>query len=175
MLDRAADLLIVEGTEGGPYASLIAADESKIIAVVIKGRPRAGRASIVDPNSQGVELIRIAQQNLVLDIIESADHPLGGTSLSSAIATLTYAANLPEVAREAHALAPALSGAHDHWRAVPDYDDRPVGPMFAAPTLPGPADVDPLTIEPMTAVDDPGLAGRIKANVNVPQWLKDLL
>ncbi len=103
-------------------------------------------------------------------------HPLGGTSVSSAIATLTYAlANLPDVAREAHALAPALAGAHDQWRPVPDYDDRPSGPMFAAPTLPGPADVDPLTIEPITAVDDPGLAGRIKANVNVPRWMKDVL
>jgi 5-methylthioadenosine/S-adenosylhomocysteine deaminase len=174
--DRTADLLIVEGTQGDPYTSLIANDESKIIAVVIDGRPRAGRASIVDPSSPGVELIRIAKQNLVLDIIEAADHPLGGTSLSGAISTLTYAlTNLPDVAREAQTLAPALIGVHDHWRPVPDYEDRPAGPMFAAPTLPGPADVDPLTIEPMTAVDDPGFVGRIKANMNVPQWLKDAL
>lgn len=32
--DKAADLLIVEGTQGDPCAGLIAADESKIIAVV---------------------------------------------------------------------------------------------------------------------------------------------
>jgi 5-methylthioadenosine/S-adenosylhomocysteine deaminase len=47
--------------------------------------------------------------------------------------------------------------------------------MFAAPTLPGPGDVDALAIEPMTAVDDTGFAARIKANPNVPQWLKDAL
>jgi 5-methylthioadenosine/S-adenosylhomocysteine deaminase len=173
---KTADLLITEGTQGDPYSGLIAADESKIIAVVIDGRPRAGRASVVDPNSAAVELIRIAQQNLVLDIIEAANHPLGGTSLGGAVATLTQAlANLPDVAREAHSLAPALLGAQDHWRPVPDYDDRPSRPMFAGPTLPGPTEVDPLTIEPMTAVDDPGFAGRIKTSINVPQWLKDAL
>ncbi|QRI72660.1 amidohydrolase family protein [Bradyrhizobium sp. PSBB068] len=174
--DRTADLMIIDTAGGDPYRELIDADESNIIAVIIDGRPRAGRATLIDPGSADAELIRIAQQNLVLDIIESKTHPLGGTSLSSAIATMTYAlANLKDVAREAHTLAPMMEGVVDHWRPVPDYDDRPAGPMFAAPTLPGPDDVDPLAIEPMTAVDDTGFIGRIQANPNVPQWLKDSL
>jgi 5-methylthioadenosine/S-adenosylhomocysteine deaminase len=174
--NKTADLMIIETAGGDPYRELIDADESNVIAVIIDGRPRAGRASVLDPSSAGVELIRIARQNLVVDIIESNTHPLGGTSLSSAIATMTYAlANLPDVAREAHALAPMMQGVVDHWRPVPDYDDRPQAPMFGAPTLPGPGDVDALTIEPMTAVDDTGFAARIKANPNVPQWLKDAL
>jgi hypothetical protein len=32
-----------------------------------------------------------------------------------------------------------------------------------------------MTIEPITAVDDSKFTARIKANINVPQWLKDAL
>ena len=141
--------------------------------VIIDGRPRAGRATIIDPGSMGVELIRIAQQNLVLDIVESSAHPLGGVSLSGAIATLTNAlANLPDVAHEAHMLASMMEGAVDHWRPIPDYEEEPQPRLFAADALPGPGNVDPMKLEPMTAIDDNGFLGRIKANPNVPQWLK---
>ena len=173
---KTADLLIIDAAGGDPYGSLIDADESNVVAVVIDGRPRAGRAIVIDPGSQGVELIHIAQQNLVLDIIESGTHPLGGTSLGGAITTMTYAlANLPDVAREAHTLTPLMADVVDRWRPIPDYEDEPRLQLFAAAGLPGPGDVDPMTIEPMTAVDDNGFVGRIKANPNVPQWLKDAL
>jgi hypothetical protein len=156
-----------------PYYNLIHANESNVVTVIIDGRPRLGRATILDPGSMGVELIRIARQNLVLDIIESDTHPLGGTSLSSAITTMAHAlANLPEVAREAHMLATLMEGAVDHWRPIPDYEEEPHARLFVASDLPGPDDVDPMTIEPMTAIDDAGLLGRIKANPNIPEWLK---
>jgi hypothetical protein len=173
---KTADLLVIDASGGDPYSNLIAADESNVVAVVIDGRPRAGRAAIIDPGSQGVELIHIAQQDLVLDIIESSGHPLGGMSLSSAITTMTHAmANLPDVAREAHKLAPQMKGVVDLWRPIPDYEEEVGLKLFAGNDLPGPGDVDSMTIEPMTAVDDGGFTGRIKANPNVPQWLKNAL
>ena len=128
---------------------------------------------MLDPGTASVELIRIAQQNLVLDLVESSTHPLGGTSLSGAIATLTQAlANLPELAREAHALMPMMAGVTDHSRPIPDYEEGPELRLFSTASLPGPDDVVPLTIEPMTTADDPGFVPCIQANPNVPAWLK---
>ena len=89
---------------------------------------------------------------------------------------IAYAlAHLPDVAREAQRLAPFMEDVVDHWRPVPDYEDEPQPRLFAAGGLPGPADLDPLTIEPMTAADDTNFVDRIKANPNVPQWVKDAL
>jgi 5-methylthioadenosine/S-adenosylhomocysteine deaminase len=175
-INKTADLLVVDSASNDPYRDLINADESKIIAVIIDGRPRAGRATIIDPGSTGVELIHIAQQNLVLDIIDSSTHPLGGTSLSGAITTMTQAlANLPNVAREAHMLVPLMKDVVEQWRPIPDYEDGPEVRLFAAADLPGPDDVDSMTIEPMTAIDDSEFLGRIKSNPNIPKWLKDEL
>jgi 5-methylthioadenosine/S-adenosylhomocysteine deaminase len=176
-VNKTADLLILDSVQADPYANLISADESKVIAVIIDGRPRAGRADVIDPRTPGVELITIAEQNLVLDIVESAQHPLAGVSLASAIATTADAlAHLPDVAREAKALAPLMQGSLDHWRPILDYDVfAPGADLFIAAALPGPSDVDAMTMEPLTAVDDAGFIPRIKNNVNVPQWLKNVL
>jgi 5-methylthioadenosine/S-adenosylhomocysteine deaminase len=175
--NKTADLLVIDSTAGDPYDDLINADESNVVAVIIGGHPRSGRATIIDPSTPGVELIQIAKQNLVLDIVDSTSHPLAGVSLTNAITTITWAlANLPEVARQAQSQAPLMRGvAVEHWRPVPDYESGPPTELFSAAALPGPGDVDPLTAEPLTAVDDTGFIGRIKANPNVPQWLKDEL
>lgn len=175
--NKTADLLVIDSANGDPYANLIGADESNVVTVIIDGRPRAGRATIIDPSTPGVELIQIAKQNLVLDIVPSASHPLAGVPLSSAITTITWAlANLPDVAKQAQAQAPLMRDvAIEHWRPVPDYESGPPIELFSAAALPGPGDVSPLTAEPLTAVDDPGFIGRIQANPNVPQWLKDEL
>ena len=47
--------------------------------------------------------------------------------------------------------------------------------LFPAGGLPGPGDVNAMTIKPMTAADDADFANRVKGNPNVPQWLKDAL
>lgn len=173
---KAADFLILDGAGGDPYRNLIETDESKIVAVVIDGRPRSGRATIVDPRTPGVELIHVAGQDLVLDIIDAANHPLGGTTLTSAIATMEHALqNLPDVAREAHNMSPLMVGATEQWRPVPDYEDRESAPLFSAGSLPGPGEVEPLNLDPITAIDDSNFADRIRANGNVPGWLKAAL
>ncbi|MET4219386.1 hypothetical protein ABIB00_004607, partial [Bradyrhizobium sp. LB14.3] len=64
----------------------------------------------------------------------------------------------------------------DHWRPVLDYDAFVANAdLFVAADLPGPNDVDAMTMEPLTAVDDASFIPRIKNNMNVPKWLKDLL
>ena len=175
--NKIADLLIIDSVSRDPYTNLINADEFNVIAVIIDGRPRSGRATIIDPSTPGVELIQIAKQNFVLDIVPSSSHPLAGVSLSSAIATMTWAlANLPDVAKQARSQAPLMREvAVEHWRPAPDYESGPLIELFVAAGIPGPGDVDPLIAEPLTAVDDMAFIGRILANPNVPQWLKDEL
>lgn len=175
--NKTADLLVIDFTVGDPYDNLINADEFNVVSVIIDGRPRLGRATIIDPSTPNVELIHIAKQNLVLDIVTTPSHPLAGVSLSSAITTITWAlANLPDVAKQAQSQASLMREvAVEHWRPVPDYETGPPIELFSAAALPGPGDVDPLTAEPLTAVDDQGFIGRIQANPNVPQWLKNEL
>ncbi len=175
--NKTADLLVLDSTQNDPYLNLISADESNVIAVLIDGRPRAGRATLIDPRTPGVELVTVAGQNMVLDVVESAQHPLAGVTLGSATATLTDAlARLPDVARQAQILAPLMKDAPDQWRPIPDYDDAMIrSQLFVAASLPGPNDVDPMALEGITAVDDAGFIPRIRSNVNVPQWLKDAL
>jgi hypothetical protein len=173
---KTADLLIVDSSHSDPYANLIGSDESNVIAVLIDGLPRAGRATVIDPRTPGVELITIASQNIVLDVIDSAPHPLAGMSLSCAITTTANAlARLPDVAREAQSMARLMSGASDHWRPLLDYDDLPEAGLFATVSLPKPSEVDPLTIEPISAADDDGYVVRLRSNINLPQWMKDAL
>jgi 5-methylthioadenosine/S-adenosylhomocysteine deaminase len=174
--NKTADLLVLDGNAGDPYLQMIQADESKVVAVIIDGHPRMGRTNVIDPRTPRVEAIHIAGQDIVLDIIDSTSHPLGGTTLTGAIATITQAlANLPDVARQAHRLAPAMRDAVNYWRPIPGYELTPAVNLFAAGALPGPGDVDPMTAEPLTAYDDSGFIPRIKANINVPPWLKNQL
>lgn len=81
---------------------------------------------------------------------------------------------MPDVAREAQSLIPYMADIIDEWRPVPDYEQEP-SRLFAATSLPGPDEVDPLTIEPLTAVDDGRFVERITANQNIPNWMKDQL
>jgi 5-methylthioadenosine/S-adenosylhomocysteine deaminase len=128
---KTADILVLDKVGGDPYCNLIDADESNVVAVIIDGRPRVGRGIIIDPSTPGVELLHIAQQDLVLDIVEANGHPLGGFTLGNAIAKMTQAlANLPEVAKDAQGLAPLMKGITEAWRPVPDYDRDPAMPLF---------------------------------------------
>ena len=165
--NKTADLLVLDNSHRDPYVNPIQATEANAVAVIIDGLPRAGRATVIDPRTPGVELIRIARQDIVLDIVETSNHPLAGVSLASAITTMTWAlANLPDVAREAITLAPFMRGAPDQWRPIPDYDDDSAHELklFAAPP-PGPGDVEPMTIEPMTAVDDADFVSRASSAI----------
>jgi 5-methylthioadenosine/S-adenosylhomocysteine deaminase len=39
----------------------------------------------------------------------------------------------------------------------------------------GPGDVDPMKLDPITAVDDTTFISRVKANANLPPWLRAAL
>jgi 5-methylthioadenosine/S-adenosylhomocysteine deaminase len=173
---KAADLLIIDGQGGDPYVSLLAATESDVIAVIVDGRPRAGRASVIDPRTAGVEMIHLANQDVVLDVIESPNHPLANVPLSSAIGTLSYGLeHLPELATHFSAHHAMMHGSTEHWAVRLEMDEELAMNLTTGAAPIGPGDVDPMKLDPITAVDDATFVLRLKANPNLPTWLKTAL
>ena len=173
-----ADLLVLEGNAPDPYVQLIEARESDILAVTIDGRPRHGRLGFLDFDAKRQERIVVGGKDYSLDLTEAGDDPLGGLSLGTAIAKLTYGlAHLPELA--ASAPAPAIMGFKAIEQAAITIDfEMEEEDDFAtlqdvmrtkAPVL------KPLPMPPITAVDDPDLVTALKANVNLPAYLKQAL
>jgi 5-methylthioadenosine/S-adenosylhomocysteine deaminase len=169
---KVADLLVLDGASGDPYANLIAATEDKVCAVIIDGRPRAGRATILDPTKAGIELIRVAGQDMVLDIAESPTHALAKMSLATSIAMLSYALeHLPELAGK-FAAQHELLGSADRISLHLDLDEEFAMRLVTAAEPIHPGDVDPMKLEPLTSVDDKTLRERLRANQNLPAWLR---
>lgn len=174
--DRLADILILDGRRGDPYGRLISATEADIVAVIIGGRPRAGRASVIDPRTPGVEMLRVASQDTVLDIVESPTHPLANTKLGSAISTLTYSLeHLPDLAENFLAHHQYMSGAPDRFAVHLDLDEDYAVALTTGAAKIGRGDVDPMELDPITSVDDATFRSRLIANKNIPDWLRKAL
>jgi 5-methylthioadenosine/S-adenosylhomocysteine deaminase len=155
---------------------LIAATETDVAAVLIGGKLRAGRASLVDPTTPGVELIHVANQSMVLDLVDDPSQPLANITLQGSIATLSYALeHLPDLAKTFQAGYAELKGAPRRFRIRLEMDEAlALDAMSGAVTI-GPGDVDPMELDGITAVDDSTFTQRLKSNVNLPQWLKAAL
>lgn len=169
-----ADLLVLEGTSDDPYKQLIDARESDIRAVLIDGRVRLAQASgfaVGDPSSS--EPIAVGGKQFVLDLAEPTNDGLGGMQLSTAIAKLTYGlAHLPELtasfAKQLEAMAMFDEGAD---RLLPEMEEE--GEFRLMDFRPDEApQVQPMRLEPLTAVDDPDFGSRMKANINLPDYVK---
>ena len=173
---KQADLLVIGRADGDPYSTLIAATETDVAAVLIGGKLRAGRASLVDPTTPGVELIHVANQSMVLDLVDDPSQPLANITLQGSIATLSYALeHLPDLAKTFQAGHAELMGAPGRFWIRLEMDEAlALDAMSGAVTI-GPGDVDPMELDPITAVDDGTFIQRLKSNVNLPQWLKAAL
>jgi cytosine/adenosine deaminase-related metal-dependent hydrolase len=173
---KIADLVVIDGTRGDPYERLLEATEADIVAVLIDGRPRAGRVTILDPRTPGVELLRVAKQDMVFDLIESPGHPLAKVRLGEAIASLEYGlAHLPDLAThflEHHRL---MRDAGDSLMLRLEMDEEFAMDLVNARTAIGSDDVEAMRLDPLTAVDDNNFLPRLKENCNLPTWLKEAL
>src|ERR1700722_5843734 len=173
---KQADLLVIGRTDGDPYATLIASTESDVAAVLIGGKLRAGRASLVDPTTPGVELIQVANQSMVLDLVDDPSQPLANITLQGSIATLSYALeHLPDLAKTFQAGNAQLMGAPDRFRIRLEMDESLALDAMSGAVKIGPGDVDPMELDPITVVDDSTFIQRLKANTNLPPWLKSAL
>jgi 5-methylthioadenosine/S-adenosylhomocysteine deaminase len=175
-MGKQADLLVIGRTDGDPYSTLIAATETDVAAVIIGGKVRAGRASLVDPTTPGVELIHVANQSMVLDLIDDPDQPLANVTLQASIATLSYALeHLPDIAKTFDAGNFELKSVLGRFLLHLEMDEPLAADALSGTTPIGPGDVDPMELDPITVVDDSTFIQRLKLSRNLPQWLKDAL
>jgi 5-methylthioadenosine/S-adenosylhomocysteine deaminase len=171
-IGKLADCLILNGTSNDPYQQLANASESDIVAVLIDGRPRAGRALLIDPGTAGVEMLRVANQDIVLDIIDKG-HPLEGMTLGSAISTLSYALeHLPDLAERFFSQHRLMEGATDLYYVELDMDEDHALDLMSGKSAIGRDDVEPMALDSITEVDDSDFRPRLKANINIPNWLR---
>ncbi|MYM73546.1 amidohydrolase family protein [Duganella sp. FT134W] len=171
-----ADLLVIDGTHEDPYAALIDAREDAIRAVMIDGRLRLGEAggfAVGTPETS--ELFMVGRKHYFLDLTEPGNDAMGGMSLATAIAKLDYGLrHLPELAAVP---APAVRGelaTRADWTLDLEFDDA-VPDALSLLALTPPERVDPMQLDPITAVDDPSFSARLKANPNLPAFLKETL
>lgn len=173
---KQADLLVLGREDGNPYSTLIAATETDVAAVLIGGKLRAGRASLVDPTTPGVELIHIANQSMVLDLVDDATQPLANVTLQASIATLSYALeHLPDLAKTFQAGHAELMGVPGRFRIRLEMDEALALQALSGAVTIGPGDVDPMVLDGITAVDDSTFIQRLKYSLNLPPWLKAAL
>lgn len=199
---KRADLLVVSGTTGDPYESLLTAKETSIRLVMINGVARYGLPSLMQQLGATGEEFRVG--GLVRTIFlqqESADPTVGTLSLKVATRALKEAlGNLPQLAREREQpetaprellrhLARGLPRQQEWTLALDEVEDtgldlRPrlplpgerdlTGPTRAAAQLAAPLSqtVQSLELDPLTVADDATFFTGIDKQVNLPDFVK---
>ena len=100
---RIADLLVVHGTDGDPYGSLLAATETDLDLVMIGGVPRVATSTLMRKLgiTTGTEPLTIRRKKRLLNLPETtADPDVEALSAQDAITALSAAlADLPNHGR----------------------------------------------------------------------------
>jgi cytosine/adenosine deaminase-related metal-dependent hydrolase len=188
-----ADLVVLYGLQGDPYAKFLTSRETVIELVIVQGVPRLGRPALMaELGASDVETFTIGGNPRALYLNDPAADPLvGSLTFTDARARLSDALNrLPELASELEnpsmeaRLAEANLG-ETRWFLQLDHDESP---GFALrPHLPDPAGVPtamtatngdaaaeplssvltPLTLDPLTVADDHSFLVAIGREPNV--------
>lgn len=178
-----ADLLMVSGKSGDPYARLLDIDEQDIRAVFIEGWPRYGTARWMTEIGATGESLRVGGARRVLASAEpNLDPPVPAVSLSNARDLLREAlGQLPEIATRAadptgFRSLPRLGS----WCAEIE-DPSGLGASMDVRTLPpgtradmaGSAAAQPL--DALAVADDADYRARLLAQRNLPPDLREAL
>lgn len=175
---KKADILILEGDACDPYEQLVQAREDQILAVVIDGRPRHGRIGFLGFDSRFQERVVIGGKDYALDLAEPGDDPLAGLSLAAATALLADGlARLPELASQAPQLNTMAFNLLERQALSIDFDLNEEEGFAGVQTMIRKAapKLRPLPMAPITAVDDPDFIRLLKANINLPDYVKRAL
>jgi cytosine/adenosine deaminase-related metal-dependent hydrolase len=76
---KRADLLVLAGRSGDPYAQLLEARETAITGVIINGVPRYGSPRLMAPFGPGSERLRVGRADRVLNLTQETGDPIVGT------------------------------------------------------------------------------------------------
>ncbi len=181
-----ADFVVVHGTTTDPYAALLEATEADLDLVAIQGVPRVGSSKLM--RSLGLtaaaahpEKVTVGGHQHVLNLVEpTADPTVAAMSLAQARSVLTQALHdLPTAkvtALPARHLRLAVDGLVDnHMSSRPHlpFHGEVTGPNYQDPTAPPalagpPPNLPALTLDPLTAVDNPHYYDTLGTEVNLP-------
>jgi 5-methylthioadenosine/S-adenosylhomocysteine deaminase len=198
---KRADLLVVSGRDGDAHAHLFTRSEHDVELVVINGRPRYGASEpmgrLLGTNKDMAESATIAGHHRLLDLQQPTSDPqVAKLTLQQATDLLRDGlARLPELAKGL-AEQPALelldpaSAAEAPLTLVLDHDDlvgvdlrphlpdatgrytaEPSAEMRAERATPLDRLLDPLTLDPLTVVDDDRFLELLARERNLPPEL----
>jgi cytosine/adenosine deaminase-related metal-dependent hydrolase len=195
---KRADLLVIEGKSGDPYAALLQAKETAIRLVMINGVARYGMPSLMKALGAPGEGIRVGGLSRVVFLRQAtADPVVAATPLGQARDTLRDAfRRMPELARKLEQPLPATPRlalgrpAAPVWSLALDeiedtgVDLRPRLPLPGRATLTGASRaatraaaplstvLEPMELDPLTVADDQKFLERIAAEKNLPAYLR---
>lgn len=192
---KRADLVVIAGRTGDPYAKFMEASETKIILVTIDGAPRFGRTSLMKRFGPGTESWKVGNSARILNLAQQeADPVVGALKLSAARDRLKDGMHrLPELAHSLEHPAPGVleAEAGPRWSLVLDHDEPqgialrphlPFGPMgtltaempiVAAAAAPLSKIVVPLELDTLTVADDPAFLNGLSTQPNLPEFVKE--
>ncbi|MSN25592.1 MAG: amidohydrolase family protein [Geobacter sp.] len=197
---KRADFVIISGTVGDPYSKLIGAKEKDIRLVMINGVARYGSTTLMSRLGVTGENIRVGGTTRAVFLSQNTQDPaVSLVSLTYAKEILSDAlARLPELAKELEK--PRLTPRSMLGEPVPvswelaldeiydtGLDLRPRLPLRGGITITGPTRalarasqplstfLSPLTLDPLTSVDDHDLLSRLVGQINLPSEIKEQL
>jgi 5-methylthioadenosine/S-adenosylhomocysteine deaminase len=176
---------------------LIEAPESDVKLVVVAGIARFGQPTLVNElGAQGVEKLRVAGQERLLNLRQTAADPIvAGVTLAEAAKRLQKAlGELKARAKRAesaplHRMMPVADDQPVRWALALDElqptgvelrprvpaagEDDPGGPALttAAPSKPLSELLGPLPLDPLTVIDDANWLRTIDDEQNLPGWV----
>jgi hypothetical protein len=186
---KLADLVVVNGTSGPAYTTLVDATEADISLVVINGIPRVGTPPLMSAlgAADGGEGLSVGGQPRTLNLTQAAADPSvaevsveeAGAILAAALSGLPDHSGAPAPVLREGAIRLAVSGLVDNqmsprhhlrFKGHPTGPNRPDGFRASAsgPLPPLPA----LTLDPLTAIDDPTFYATVSAERNVPEEVR---
>ena len=193
---KRADVVVIAGKVGDPYEALIQAKETAIRLVIINGVPRYGMPELMSALGAEGQALRVGGEKRRLFLEQNtADPEVANLSLSAARSALRAAfRDLPKLARELEKPKPkkAMRAVLDApepvvWSLALDeiqatgVDLRPRLPYNSPRDFTGPHRVSlraaaaplstilkPITLDPLTVVDDPNFLTEIANQPNMP-------
>ena len=189
---KRADLVVIAGTSGDPYATLIEAKETSVALVAINGIPRYGTATLMGKFGDDMESLTLGGSKRKLFLQQKTQDPLvGATTLADAAARLTDALkNLPKLALALETPKPAAALARGapalEWQLALDElhetgcdlrhhlalrgkaGPTGAGRVLAAAAAPLSGIVQPLVLDPLAVADDDDFLDSLGKEKNLP-------
>ena len=182
---KRADVLVVRGAKGDPYASLIAAAESHVDLVVIDGRPRFGSTKLMRALGSDGEHVTISGNLKLANTDGDQPSVVKKLPISDAKSILSKALrDLPKANDGLPPRAPRAASDEPVWYLALDEEDADArtisrspdgiddmgfpGAFAAAPPLPFIA----LELDPISMADDGKFLDTIGLQPNLPDFVK---